>query len=204
MLTAGLTAFYSFRLVFVTFWGESRIDPHHTDHVQEPAKVVTVPLLVLAVLSIVTGYIGIPEFLQHAFPANQGASHHGPAAMGIMVMATLAGFIGIGMAYVFYVKSPEIPDRLMTKWQTLYQCSLNKWYVDEAYDKAFVNPTFRIADEMWKKVDIAIIDNAVNGVARGFAWWGWVTRTIQTGQTQNYALGMTVGAVIILTAYVLL
>ena len=123
--------------------------------------------------------------------------------MGIMVLATLAGFIGIGMAYVFYVKSPEIPDQLMTKWQTLYQCSLNKWYVDEAYDKAFVNPTFKIADVMWKKVDIAIIDNAVNGVARGFAWWGWVTRTIQTGQTQNYALGMTVGAVIILTAYVL-
>ena len=203
VLTAGLTAFYSFRLVFVTFWGESRIDPHHTDHVHEPARVVTVPLLVLAALSIVTGYIGIPEFLQHAFPANQGVSHHGPAAMGIMVMATLAGFIGIGMAYAFYVKSPEIPDRLMAKWQTLYRCSLNKWYVDEAYDKAFVNPTFKIADEMWKKVDIAIIDNAVNGVARGFAWWGWVTRTIQTGQTQNYALGMTVGAVIILTAYVL-
>lgn len=203
VITAGMTAFYSFRLVFVTFWGESHVDTHHADQVHEPARVVTVPLLVLAVLSIVTGYIGIPEFLQHAFPASQGDGYHGPAAMGIMVLATLAGFIGIGMAYVFYVKSPEIPDQLMTKWQTLYQCSLNKWYVDEAYDKAFVNPTFKIADVMWKKVDIAIIDNAVNGVARGFAWWGWVTRTIQTGQTQNYALGMTVGAVIILTAYVL-
>ena len=203
VITAGMTAFYSFRLVFVTFWGESHVDTHHADQVHEPARVVTVPLLVLAVLSIVTGYIGIPEFLQHAFPASQGDGYHGPAAMGIMVLATLAGFIGIGMAYVFYVKSPEIPDQLMTKWQTLYQCSLNKWYVDEAYDKAFVNPTFKIADEMWKRVDVAIIDNAVNGVARGFAWWGWVTRTIQTGQTQNYALGMTVGAVIILTAYVL-
>lgn len=203
ILTAGMTAFYSFRLVFVTFWGESRVDPHHADHVHEPAKVVTFPLMVLAVLSIVTGYIGIPEFLQHAFPRSEGAGHHGPAAMGIMIMATLAGLTGIALAYVFYVKSPEIPDRLMTQWQTLYQCSLNKWYVDEAYDKAFVNPTFSIADQMWKKIDVAIIDNAVNGVARGFAWWGWVTRFIQTGETQNYALGMTVGAVIILTAYVL-
>ncbi len=203
ILTAGMTAFYSFRLVFVTFWGESRVDPHHADDVREPAKVVTVPLLVLAVLSIVTGYIGIPEFLQHAFPGSEGAGHHGPAATGIMIVATLAGLIGIGLAYLFYVKSPDIPERLMTQWSTLYRLSLNKWYVDEAYDKTIVKPTFKIADQMWKKVDVAIIDNAVNGVARGFAWWGWVARFIQTGETQNYALGMTVGAVIILTGYVL-
>jgi NADH-quinone oxidoreductase subunit L len=202
VLTAGMTAFYSFRLVFVTFWGESRVDPHHADHVHESPSVVTIPLVVLAVLSIAAGYIGIPEFLHHAFPGSEGVGHHGPAATFIMIAATLAGFIGIGMAYLFYVKSPGIPDRLMIQWQTLYQCSLNKWYVDEAYDKAFVNPTFKIADQMWKKVDIAIIDNAVNGVARGFAWWGWVTRFIQTGETQNYALGMTFGAVLILTAYV--
>jgi len=203
VLTAGMTAFYSFRLVFVTFWGESRVDPHHADDVREPAKVVTVPLLVLAVLSIVTGYIGIPEFLQHAFPGSEGAGHHGPAATGIMIVATLAGLIGIGVAYLFYVKSPDIPDRLMTQWSTLYNLSLNKWYVDEAYDKTIVNPTFTLADQMWKKVDVAIIDNAVNGVARGVAWWGWMARFIQTGETQNYALSMTVGAVIILTAYVL-
>ena len=202
ILTAGMTAFYSFRLVFVTFWGESRVDPAHASHVHEPGKVVTVPLLVLAVLSIVTGYIGIPEFLQHAFPGSEGEGHHGPAAMGIMIMATLAGLTGIGVAYLFYVKSPGIPDRMMLRWQMLYQGSLNKWYVDEGYDKVFVNPTFKIADQMWKKVDIAIIDNAVNGVARGFAWWGWMARFIQTGETQNYALGMTVGAVLILTAYV--
>ena len=67
-----------------------------------------------------------------------------------------------------------------------------------------MNPTFKIADQMWKKVDIAIIDKAVNGVARGFAWWGWMARFIQTGELHNYALSMTVGAVIILTAYVVL
>ncbi len=203
ILTAGLTAFYSFRLVFVTFWGESRVDPHHADHVHEQSSVVTVPLLVLAVLSIVTGYLGIPEFLQPAFPGSEGAGHHGAAATGIMLAATLAGVLGIAAAYVLYVKSPDLPERLMNQWHALYRGSLNKWYVDEAYDKAFVNPTFVLAERMWKKVDVAIIDNAVNGVARGFAWWGWMARLIQTGETQNYALSMAMGAVIILTAYLM-
>ena len=203
ILTAGLTAFYSFRLVFVTFWGESRVDPHHADHVHEQSSVVTVPLLVLAVLSIATGYLGIPEFLKQAFPGSEGAGHHGAAATGIMLAATLAGVLGIAAAYVLYVKSPDLPERLMNQWHVLYRGSFNKWYVDEAYDKAFVNPTFTLADRMWKKVDVAIIDNAVNGVARGFAWWGWMARLIQTGETQNYALSMTMGAVIILTAYLL-
>ena len=203
ILTAGLTAFYSFRLVFVTFWGESRVDPHHADHVHEQPSVVTVPLLVLAVLSIATGYLGIPEFLQPAFPGSEGAGHHGAAATVIMLFATLAGVVGIAAAYVLYVKSPDLPGRLMNQWHALYRGSLNKWYVDEAYDKAFVNPTFVLAERMWKKVDVAIIDNAVNGVARGFAWWGWMARLIQTGETQNYALSMAMGAVIILTAYLM-
>ena len=203
ILTAGLTAFYSFRLVFVTFWGESRVDPHHAGHVQEQPFVVTAPLLVLAALSIATGYLGIPDFLQQAFPGSEGGAHHGAAATGIMLAATLAGLLGIATAYVLYVKSPDYPDRLMNRWHMLYRGSLNKWYVDEAYDKAFVNPTFVLADRMWKKVDVAIIDNAVNGVARGVAWWGWMARLIQTGETQNYALSMTMGAVIILTAYLL-
>jgi NADH-quinone oxidoreductase subunit L len=203
VLTAGLTAFYSFRLVFVTFWGESRVDPHHADHVHEQSSVVTVPLLVLAVLSIATGYLGIPEFLQPAFPGSEGAGHHGAAATGIMLAAALAGVLGIAAAYFLYVKSPDLSDRLMNQWHALYRGSLNKWYVDEAYDKAFVNPTFTLAERMWKKVDVAIIDNAVNGVARGFAWWGWMARLIQTGETQNYALSMAMGAVIILTAYLM-
>ncbi len=204
VLTAGLTAFYSFRLVFVAFWGESRVDPRHADHVREQPWVVTAPLLVLAVLSILTGYLGIPDFLQHAFPGSDGGGQHGAAATVIMMMATLAGLIGIASAYVLYVQSPDWPDRLVKRWHGLYQGSFHKWYVDEAYDKVLVNPTFVFADRMWKKVDVAIIDNAVNGVARGVAWWGWVARLIHTGETQHYALGMTVGAVLILTAYLLL
>src|SRR5574338_522636 len=88
LLTAGLTAFYSFRLVFVTFWGPSRVDPHHAGHVHEPSTTMTAPLMVLAVLSIVAGYLGIPTFLEPVFHGEGGAAHHeGSAAYGIMAFA---------------------------------------------------------------------------------------------------------------------
>ena len=199
LLTAMMTAFYSFRLVFVIFWGESRVDPHHAAHIHEPSKTMTVPLLIFAVLSILAGYIGIPEFLAPAFPGSDSGGHHeGPAAMGIMMAATAMGIIGIAAAYFVYVKSPGLPDRLAGQWQTLYQLSLNKWYVDEAYDRTVVEPTLRLADRLWKWVDVWVIDGAVNGVARAVAWGGWVTRLLQSGEAQNYALAMTVGAVVIL------
>jgi len=202
LLTALLTALYSFRLVFVTFWGESRVDPRHADHVHEPSGVVTIPLVILAGLSIITGYVGIPEFLHPVFIGYGGEEHQGGfATAGIMATSTVLGLLGIGMAYLMYVKSPELPERLAAQWQSLYQFSLNKWYVDETYDATVVNPTFKAADQLWKQVDMKGIDGAVNGVARGLAWGGWVTRLIQSGETQHYALGMTIGAVMILTVY---
>ncbi|WP_447968860.1 NADH-quinone oxidoreductase subunit L [Nitrospira sp. M1] len=201
LLTAMMTAFYSFRLVFVTFWGESRVDPHHADHIHEPSNTMTYPLVILAALSILAGYIGIPEFLQPVFPGSGGDHHHGMAATGIMIAATILGLTGIAAAYFVYVKSPGLPERLATQWQSLYQLSLHKWYVDEAYDTSIVTPTFRVADQMWKRVDVAVIDGAVNGIARGVAWVGWMGRLLQSGEAQNYALAMTVGAVTILGVY---
>ena len=205
LLTALLTAFYSFRLVFVTFWGESRVDRHHAGHVHEPSKTMTVPLLILAVLAVVTGYLGIPEFIAPVLPSPAGAeAHHGgSAAHGIMALATLLGLGGIAAAYHIYVKSPGLPDRLAQRWQQVYRLSLNKWYVDEAYDATLVRPTVRLADRLWKSVDVAVIDAAVNGVARGIGWCGWILRLLQSGQTQHYALGMALGAVLILSAYLL-
>jgi len=205
LATALLTAFYSFRLVFVAFWGDSRVDPHHAGHVHEPSWTMTVPLMILAVLSISTGYLGISAFLAPAFPGTASESHHdSPIAIGIMTAATLMGLIGIAAAYVLYVKSPGLPDLLAQQWQQLYRLSFNKWYVDEAYDRMLVRPTVRLADRLWSGVDVAVIDGAVNGVARAIAWGGWLMRLVQSGQTQHYALGMTVGAVLILTVYLLL
>ncbi|MEK6525427.1 MAG: NADH-quinone oxidoreductase subunit L, partial [Nitrospirota bacterium] len=205
LLTAFLTAFYSFRLVFVMFWGQSRVDPHHAGHIHEPSRTMTVPLLILAVLSIAVGYPAIPSFLAPVLPGPGGIEghHEGSAAGGIMLVATLMGLGGIAAAYFVYVKSPGLPDRLAQQWQRAYRLSLNKWYVDEAYDRTVVRPTIRLADGLWKWVDVAVIDGAVNGVARAIAWWGLLMRLMQSGQTQHYALGMTLGAVIILTVYLL-
>jgi len=201
LLTAGLTAFYSFRLVFVAFWGRSRVDPHHAGHIHEPSSTMTLPLLVLALLSIAAGYVGIPQFLAPVF--GDGEAHHGSASLVIMAAATVLGLVGIAVAYVFYVRSPGIADRLAAQWRPLYDLSFHKWYVDEMYDRVIVRPTFQLADRMWAKIDVGIIDGAVNGVARAIAWWGWFMRLFQSGQTQHYALGMTLGAVLILTAYLL-
>ena len=204
LLTAGLTAFYSFRLVFVTFWGPSHVDSHHAGHIHEPPTTMTAPLMVLAVLSIVAGYLGIPAFLEPVFHGNDAAAHHeGPAAYSIMAFATLMGLSGIGAAYYLYVLNPNLPNRLAQHWRAAYELSLHKWYIDEIYDRWFVRPTLSAANGLWKHVDVSIIDGAVNGVARAIAWGGWLIRLTQSGQTQHYALGMTLGAVVILTMYLL-
>ncbi|ALA56969.1 NADH-quinone oxidoreductase subunit L [Nitrospira moscoviensis] len=203
LLTALLTAFYSFRLVFVAFWGPSHVDPHHAHHVHEPPRTMTTPLIILAVLSVLTGYLGIPGFLEPVFSGAEPAGGHGEAGLAIMLMATLMGLAGIAAAYYVYVLNPQLPDRLAREWRALYHGSLNKWYVDEAYDTLFVRPTFAAAAQLWQRVDMSVIDGAVNGVARGVAWGGWLLRLIQSGQTQHYALAMALG-IVILTAYLLL
>ena len=202
LVTALMTAFYSFRLVFVTFWGPSHVDPHHAGHVHEPSKTMTLPLIVLAVLSIVTGYLGISEFLGPTFETAAGGTEHGgEVAVGIMVAATGMGLLGIAGAYYVYVLNPSIPERFSQRWQSLYRASLNKWYVDEAYDRTIVRFTFFAASELWKRVDVNIIDGAVNGTARAIAWGGWLLRFMQSGQAQHYALGMALGAVVLITMY---
>lgn len=204
LLTALMTAFYSFRLVFVTFWGPSHVDHHHAAHVREPSKTMTIPLIILAMLSIATGYLGIPGFLEPMFATESGeTSHHGDSALLIMGLATAMGLLGIAGAYYVYVVNPSLPDRLARQWQTAYRLSLNKWYVDEAYDRSVVRPTFAVATELWKRIDVAVIDSAVNGVARAIAWGGWFLRLIQSGQAQHYALGMALGAVVVLTLFIM-
>ena len=198
LLTALLTAFYSFRLVFVTFWGPSRVDQHHAAHVHEPSPTMTVPLVILAVLSIAAGYFGIPEFLAPVFEQD-GGNAHASGALGIMLLATAMGVLGIAAAYYAYVLHPSLPDRWAQQWRTAYEWSFHKWYFDEAYDRSIVRPTFTVAAELWKRIDVAVIDGAVNGVARAIAWGAWFLRLVQSGQTQHYALGMALGAVVILT-----
>lgn len=204
LFTALLTAFYSFRLVFVTFWGMTRVDPRHATHIHEPSRTMTTPLLILAVFSVLTGYLGIPSFLDPVFSAGQpAAAQHDSDGFMIMLAATGLGLFGIAAAYYTHVMNPDLPERLARRWKTLYEASLNKWYVDELYDRLVVRSTLRAAAALWKRVDVDIIDGAVNGIARGIAWGGWLLRLIQSGQTQHYALAMALGIVII-TAYLML
>jgi len=202
LVTAFLTAFYSFRLLFVVFWGESRVDPHHADHVHEPSSTMTIPLLVLAVLSIVTGYLAIPEFIGPVLSGPEGGEvHAGPAAGVIMIVATLMGLGGIATAYVVYVRSPALAERLAGRWRTLYALSLNKWYVDELYDWLFVRPTVRLALMLWRQIDVGVIDALVNGVATVLGQLGRWTRQRQSGQLQHYALVMAGGLFLLVSMY---
>lgn len=204
LFTALLTAFYSFRLVFVTFWGMTRVDPRHATHIHEPSRTMTTPLLILAVFSVLTGYLGIPSFLDPVFSAGQpAAAQHDSDGFMIMLAATGLGLLGIAAAYYAHVMNPDLPERLAGRWKTLYEASLNKWYVDELYDRLVVRSTLRAAAALWKRVDVDVIDGAVNGIARGIAWGGWLLRLIQSGQTQHYALAMAMG-ILIITAYLML
>jgi NADH-quinone oxidoreductase subunit L len=161
---------------------------------------MTIPLLVLALLSVATGYLGIPDFLQPVFEREgAGSPHGGSGATVIMVLATVMGLLGIAAAYFAYVVDPSMPDRWARRWRAAYELSLNKWYVDEAYDRTIVRPTMSASMELWKRMDVATIDGIVNGVGRAIAWAGWLLRLVQSGQTQHYALGMALGAVVILT-----
>jgi NADH-quinone oxidoreductase subunit L len=165
---------------------------------------MTIPLIILAVLSIVTGYVGIPEFLEPTF-ATEGerSAPHANGGIVIMLLATTMGLLGIAGAYYVYVLNPSLPDRWARQWRTAYRLSLNKWYVDEAYDRTIVRPTVSAATELWKRVDVAVIDGAVNGVARTIAWGGWLLRLIQSGQMQHYVLGMALGGLVILTVFLM-
>ena len=205
LVTALMTAFYSFRLVFVTFWGPSHVDPHHAGHIHESPTTMTLPLIILAILSIATGYLGIPDFLGPMFETHAGGvAHEGGVGVSIMVVATAMGLLGIAGAYYVYVLNPTLPDRFARQWQSLYRASLNKWYVDEAYDRTIVRPTLYAATELWKRVDVNVVDGAVNGVARAIAWGGWLLRLMQSGQAQHYALGMALGAVVLVTMFLFL
>ena len=208
LLTVFLTAFYSFRLVFVAFWGSPRGDAEEVRHVHEPSLTMTVPLLILAFLSLATGYVQIPEFLAPVLsrlaPAVTTAVPESAASLPLMVMAALLGIAGIVTAFIMYVRSPELPDRLAQQWRQAYELSFHKWYVDELYDKWFVRSTVNLARALWSGMDMAVIDGAVNGLAHTVWRTSRSLRLIQSGEVQHYALAMALGAVVMLGMYLLL
>jgi NADH-quinone oxidoreductase subunit L len=179
-LTAGLTAIYMFRLLFMTFFGESRV-PHEVEHhIHESPRTMLTALVVLGALSVVGGYINWPidtfgRFLEPVFENPQAASAHVYShgmELGLMGLSVLIALAGVGVAYALYVRRPELSDRVAAAAGPAYKVVLNKYYVDELYDALFVNRTKDLGNGL-AAFDLGVIDGGVNGA-------GWFTRTTAT------------------------
>jgi NADH-quinone oxidoreductase subunit L len=189
VITAGMTAFYVFRAVFMTFFGEYR--GHHHPH--ESPAVMTVPLMALALLSLGGGFINIPKWLEPMFPVAEGES------FTLMAISVTAGLIGIGLAYFLYVVKPGMADSIAAAFGGLYKLVYNKYFVDEIYDAAVVQPLVGGSRAvLWKGVDVAIVDGTVNGVASMARGVGSGLKLIQSGNIRSYAAWVVFGSIILI------
>ena len=211
---AVLTAFYSWRLLLLTFHGKPRADHHVMEHVHESPKVMTIPLIVLAIGAIFAGYVGYESFVGDGRAAFWGASifvmegrdvieaaHHVP--LWVKLLPILAGVVGIGGAYYVYMLRPGTAEAVATQWRPLYLFLLNKWYIDELYDFLFVRPTRWLGRVLWKQGDGRIIDGfGPDGVALATRLLAQRTALLQSGYLYHYAFAMLIGVVVLVTWYV--
>jgi NADH-quinone oxidoreductase subunit L len=213
LLTALLTSFYMFRLIFLTFHGKPRYDEHKV-HVHESPWSMLGPLVILAVLSIFGGWFALPafwggpdrfaNFLQPIFGGGESAAVE-PAAQalelkfaGVAVFTALAGFLA---AFWLYLKQPGKPEQLAKSMKGVYTTLLNKYYIDELYADVIVKPLLWISTNfLWKTVDVAGIDGVVNGIADNAAAIGDKVRHTQSGNTRSYAVWVVVGALLVIAA----
>lgn len=213
MIAALLTAFYMFRLVYLTFHGTWRGRSNQEDHLHESPKVMTLPLTVLGVLSVIGGWIMIPKalgggawfehFLHPSFAIAaelvEESAHHSLAMEYIVMAISVAIAIGgILWARAWYIQHPEIPQNLAKKFKAMHKVLLNKYYIDEIYNFVFVETTLGTGEGLWKGIDIPVVDGMVNGVGKLMGWFSSIFRKVQTGLVGNYALVMALGVVFIL------
>ena len=212
LAAAFLTAFYSWRLIILTFHGTPRADHHTMEHVHESPWVMLVPLILLAVGAVLTGAVFYPMFIghdEHAFwhgSLFNGAHNHILHAMHevpgwVPLAPTLVGIGGIALAYFLYMLRPEIPGQLAARFPAVYQFLLNKWYFDELYDRIFVRPAQRLAAVFWKTGDAKIIDGMPNGAADLAVGVARGAVSLQTGRVANYAFAMIIGLVLFITLF---
>ncbi|MCL6472663.1 MAG: NADH-quinone oxidoreductase subunit L [Firmicutes bacterium] len=196
LLTALLTAFYTFRLIFVVFFGKPRVS-HHGDHVHESPLVMSGPLMILGLFALTAGLIGSP-LAQNAFQGfilgGHGEEHH----INYMVMgaSVLLAVLGIAAAWLKY-GTTLLPSGVITKDNPIYKLLVNKYYMDELYYYTLIVPTHAIAKAVLA-FDQKVVDGIVNGVAWVTARLGWTLRRVQTGYVQNYALLMIIGLVVLI------
>jgi NADH-quinone oxidoreductase subunit L len=193
-ITAGMTAFYVWRAIFMTFFGKYR--GHHEDHIHESPLSMTGPLMILAFFSLTGGFLfNIPSFLEPLLGPEK------PENMMLVAISSGAGLIGIAIAYWMYVLSPSIPDALASRFSGLYTLIYNKYFVDEAYNAMVVEPIIDgSASVLWRGVDVNVIDAAVNGVGSQARGMGNILRLLQSGNIRNYATWVVFGSVLLLGA----
>jgi NADH-quinone oxidoreductase subunit L len=214
---AFMTAFYSFRLIYLTFYGKSRVDHEVAHHVHESPKVMTVPLMILAFFSVTIGMIGMPgalaphanlfgDFLAPLFPhAEHAAEESHGLERWLMVFSVLVALAGIRMAYSFYVKNTAIPDRIAQKFKGTYNLLLNKYRVDEIYNYIFVDGlVHKLAKFLHSVGDVKIIDGFINGLAAAIGNTSERGKKLQTGYVQQYAFTMGFGMVVLVGLYYVL
>ena len=207
---AAMTAFYMFRLVVLIFEGERRFD-HHRVHPHEAPKTMTIPLIILAVLSVVGGFVGIPHasvienWLEPVFSPAQykllAGEHTGGLIEYLLMFVSVAiAASGIYVARWIYLQRTEIAVSLINRYPRIYRTLLNKYYIDEIYDAVIVDPTVKIShDILYKAMDVTMIDGSVNGSAKIINGIGQVLRKIQTGVAQSYAVVFIGGILFVIT-----
>ncbi len=191
-LTAGMTAFYVFRAIFLCFFGEYRGEAH--PHESPPS--MTIPLIVLAALSLGGGFIPVPHFLEPVFPAMEGAHE-----TALVFVSVALGLGGIALAAWFYVLRPGLADRVAESLGGLYRLVYNKYFVDEVYWAMVVRPVVGGSRAvLWRVMDAGLIDGMVNGIGGRARDAGRVLRLLQSGNIRSYAAWVLLGSVFAIIA----
>jgi NADH-quinone oxidoreductase subunit L len=205
LLGAFMTAFYTFRMIFLAFVGAPRMSKEVAHHVHESPPTMTVPLIVLAVLTILAGWVlGVPSeegtrfqrFLAPVF-ALHPEEHGGVTAIMLLVLSVIVVFAAIVLAWFLYGAGPVVADQIGRPRTVVHRLLLNAWYVDWLYDRAIVRPLLALCAFLAGVFDTRVVDGAVNGLGRMVTAWAQGFRRLQTGYVVNYALTMLAGAVAI-------
>jgi NADH-quinone oxidoreductase subunit L len=211
LITAAMTAFYMFRLLYLTFYGGERYDQHVASHLHESPKVMTMPLVILAVLSVIGGWIGIPhalgggawfeKFLEpvmvHA-PKMEAAEAGAGVEYGLMALTIALVLFAIYMAYVLYNKNIAKAGSLRESLAGVHKTLINKYWVDEFYGAVIVRPVVNGSIFLWKIFDVLIIDGIANGLAIITQDMSLTIRRMQTGQLRSYLAIFLLGVIAII------
>ncbi|MCS6855812.1 MAG: NADH-quinone oxidoreductase subunit L, partial [Elioraea sp.] len=211
LIAAFLTAFYSWRLLLLTFHGEPRADAHTMSHMHESPPVMTVPLALLAIGAVFAGFAFYEPFVGHHFadfwreaiaiaPEHRAMelAHDVPAEVKFAPLGLAVA--GIATAVLFYALAPRLPAALAEAFPGVYRFLLNKWYFDELYDRLFVRPARALGVALWKGGDLGTIDRyGPDGIASAARQIGRSVVRVQTGYVYHYAFGMLVGVVVLVT-----